>query len=88
MSEGRGSLNFRLVNMREDVIIGFVRGGMYVCIYVCVCVCVCFAVVTPQDEIKGNFNLWTNPMNYELHDPHQGVGWVKTITSVVIYQVS
>ena len=27
MKEGRGSLNFRLVNMRDDIIMGFLRGG-------------------------------------------------------------
>ena len=27
LSEGKGSLQFRLVNMRADVIMGFLRGG-------------------------------------------------------------
>ena len=28
MSEGKGSLNFRLVNMRDEIIMGFFRQGM------------------------------------------------------------
>ncbi len=30
MSTGSGSLRFRLVNMREDIIMGFFTGGEYI----------------------------------------------------------
>ncbi len=49
MTSGSGSLQFRLVNMRDDVIMGFFTGGVCVCMCIpthCVCVCVCVQYYT------------------------------------------
>ena len=59
LSEGKGSLQFRLVNMRADVIMGFLRGGLGDPVLVAVTEILHFKY--PNEPLQGHLALTENP---------------------------